>query len=105
MDKIKNISIIIGFGIASLIASIVYYWALPYVIYYVSFGSGVQEYLTALAPAPLFMLIAGWLYMSGMYFYNQKLINAAQYILIAYIAFAAFLYWVFPFIIYIISLF
>lgn len=99
MNLIKNISIIIGFGIASLLGSVIYQWALPYIIHFVSFGSGFKEHLTVLAPAPLFMLISGWLYMSGLYFYKQKLVNIAQYILIGYIVFASFLYWIVPFVV------
>ena len=78
----------LGFGAASFFVSVVYYLALPYFIYIVSFGSGLDSYLNAVAPAPVVVFLAGWLYGLGMYFLNQKLIYAAQTIIFLYIGVA-----------------
>ena len=79
----KNIFISMGFGGLSFIGSTVYYLILPYLISWSTFGlQGGSTYLSMLAPAPIVIFVALWLYSTGVYFFNNKLIKASGVLII-----------------------
>ena len=76
---IKNFFISIGFGVLSFIGSILYYFLLPYIALWMTLGvDGGKELIIALAPAPIFVFISLWLFSTGVYFFNNKLIISSQ---------------------------
>jgi len=79
---LKNIFIIIGFGLLAFIGSIIYQVIMPYLIQWFSLGSGMGGYVSTIAPAPFVMLIVLWLYITGIYFFMNSLIQASKIIFI-----------------------
>lgn len=80
---VKNIGIVLGFGIVSLIASIAYYWALPYFLdVFLIVIPSWKPYFMIIAPAPVVIWIASWLFSIGYYYIILKLIKTAEIIIV-----------------------
>jgi len=81
-ERIKNTLIVVGIGALSLLFSLIYMWVYPYLIEY--FFAIIlltdKEVLAYLLPSPYVVLIASWLYGSGVYLCKDRLLKIAEVI-------------------------
>lgn len=85
---IKNIFIIIGFGLLSIVISIVYMFGLPYIAWIVTIGLfDWDKILVLLSPPPIAVFVSAWICLCGYYFIKPALVTAAYVVLVVSIVF------------------